>query len=387
MKSFKVYDKQPVDLIILDENGAKWLRYCLPKSSSFVVLKNRDIFPVIKSFSFLLLFTKFFVMTRRPRVSSLSAIISILSPNVVITFIDNYSGLGEIQTLFPDKKIIAVQNSMRNKWGMNQFIKTLKPSKEGRNNGTDLPIYFGYGKHEKHLFDEYSLTVKKYIPIGSIKMSIFHTFFNKDVSRKKGIRFVSQYRKNIEQSNNKISVNYYKVYKKILQNIFKFAKNNNIDFSIILVGENGQAKLELELKYYDNIFGYNNVDYLINDSNNLSSYKHCFDSSLIVTMNSSLGFEFFGNGSKVLFCNTSDNILLNGFQEEKLYDKIPIECLLFSTSYLEISNKILGLLDINEKKYALNIKKSTNYYMSNANVHSPLINLKKFISDSLNIKN
>ena len=121
----------------------------------------------------------------------------------------------------------------------------------------------------------------------------------------------------------------------------------------------------------------------MNDYNNLSSYQYCMDSDVIITMNSSLGFEFFGNGNKVLFCNTSDKEILNGFQEENLYDQIPNECLLFSKSYKELSNKIHGLLSMSENNYSLCIKNSPYFFMTYGERGAPLKRVQNYISNSL----
>ena len=113
MKKFEKIVKKKYDVLIIDHAGKEWLRYCIPKDYTSFVVDTSNAIPFIKNVYFLYNFFIHFFKNRLVGVSLLSAIILELKPKVVITFIDNNSFMGKLQTIFPEILVISVQNGVR----------------------------------------------------------------------------------------------------------------------------------------------------------------------------------------------------------------------------------------------------------------------------------
>jgi len=185
MRRMEGLTNEQQDIIIIDNNGVEWLKYCLPKYCTYSVVKIHNAIPFVKSFSFFSSLFKCIVKHGVNSTSLLSTIISELKPKVVITFIDNNSFMGEIQSLFPDLLVISIQNGIRGPGFQEHESRILI-----------YPHYFGFGDYEFNTMKKKNKIVKKYYSQGSFKMGVFLTNLYKPIEKDgdtKKICFISQW--------------------------------------------------------------------------------------------------------------------------------------------------------------------------------------------------
>jgi len=107
-----------------------------------------------------------------------------------------------------------------------------------------------------------------------------------------------------------------------------------------------------------------NSNLIENDRGNFSSYKLAFSSSVIVAMDSTLAFEMYGSGKRVLFCDFAKNQKhMNRIGVKFLFSKLPKELVLESFDIDEMQSKIDALISMSETSYRRLTKISRNYYL------------------------
>ena len=87
----------------------------------------------------------------------MSAIVDSINPKVIISFIDNSLIMGQLDSIFPYKLVIAIQNGTRMSTG-------------GFLNGNPnfmLPHYFSFGEYEKDVIKRYHIKCKEIYNIGN----------------------------------------------------------------------------------------------------------------------------------------------------------------------------------------------------------------------------
>ena len=86
-------------------------------------------------------------------------------------------------------------------------------------------------------------------------------------------------------------------------------------------------------------------------------------------MDSTLAFEMFGSGKRVLFCDFAKNQkYMNQKGVEFLYSKLPKELVLESFDIDEMQSKINALISMSEISYNRLTKISRNYYLKKTNI-------------------
>jgi surface carbohydrate biosynthesis protein len=133
--------------------------------------------------------------------------------------------------------------------------------------------------------------------------------------------------------------------KKLLKNIYEYCKKYN--FSISILGKKSGKIAEQEYKYFENIF--KNINWKFIKSKDVNSYETIDRSELIITQNSTLGYESLSRGNKTIFFNESSKLksldsLRFGWPDENLEKAGPFWTDQGSFSSCEnILNKILNL--------------------------------------------
>jgi surface carbohydrate biosynthesis protein len=358
MRKLEKIVKKKYDIVIIDHVGSEWLEYCIPKECSSFTIKVRTAVPFVKSFSFLYnIFRGIIKGNGSATVSLLSAIILELKPKVVITFIDNYKFMGRLQTLFPEVLVISVQNGIR----LND------PSFKSYEKYLSFPHYFGFGSHELEMMKGKNASVKKYYSKGSLKMGAFLSCLYTPLvesSNIKTICFISEYKGYCTNSSDLSIAKFVSALEKICRFLSEFSQeNNNVKITIAMRSEINSETYQDEFKFYKDIFG-NEAEYCANDRINMSSYQLGMDSELIVGFHSSLLFELFGVGKKLLFCGSAGSGLSRKWDDERQFKFLPNEVSLSQWRYDEFKEKADALLEIDDDDLAHKTKNARKYYMN-----------------------
>jgi surface carbohydrate biosynthesis protein len=364
MRKLEGIFKKECDVLIVDHVTSEWVKYCIPKERTVFVLKIHDTLPFVKSFSFLYNLIGYFIRTRLISLSLLSAIILDLKPKVVITLADNNRFMGPLQSIFPDLLFISAQNG----------IRATDPSFKSCGKYLSFPKYFGFGDYERLIMKKNDAKVEKYYSQGSLRMGVFLCYLYNPARKRnnKNICLISQYVGKVE---NELVNEFYSKFREIYQNIsrllFKYSQECNVDISIAMRSESSDKEYQNELMFYKSIFNnYNNVMYHANDRKNMTSYQVGMDSDLVISFDSTLLFELFGAGKKVLCCGNSDieyNDLwsdIEGFGNKGQCENLPDSLLLHRWSYGEFKVKTNALLQMSSSNYSSKTKKPREYYMN-----------------------
>ena len=231
------------------------------------------------------------------------AYIKTFKPQFVFTFIDNNIDFYKFSAIFPKVKFIAIQNGLRSNYSnqMNNGFFDLLES-ESANNKLSAYAICVLGLNEG---DKYSKYVQsKQIITGSLKNNLI----DNQIEPKEhfDIVYVSQHAPfEIPNSEMKFffgsksitSSEFYAVEEYIVR--FLVARCNRTGQSFAVLGKRSDSS-PFEREFFDSAAAPHNVRFIPRTSD-ASTYEFCNSASLIVTTDSTIGFEFLARGKKVAF--------------------------------------------------------------------------------------
>ena len=231
------------------------------------------------------------------------AYIKTFKPQFVFTFIDNNIDFYKFAAIFPKVKFIAIQNGLRSNYSnqMNNGFFDLLES-ESANNKLSAYAICVLGLNEG---DKYSKYVQsKQIITGSLKNNLI----DNQIEPKEhfDIVYVSQHAPfEIPNSEMKFffgsksitSSEFYAVEEYIVR--FLVTRCNRTGQSFAVLGKRSDSS-PFEREFFDSAAAPHNVRFIPRTSD-ASTYEFCNSASLIVTTDSTIGFEFLARGKKVAF--------------------------------------------------------------------------------------
>jgi len=354
LRKLEAIDKTNFDVLIVDHVGSEWLEHCIPEKCNWYTLKVRGVIPFVKSFSFFYYVIACVIKYGVNSVSLLSAIILDLKPRVVITFIDNNTFMGRLQEIFPDVLVISVQNGMRREG--DPTIATC----------SSFPNYFGFGEHMLHMIKSYNCSVVKYYPVGSLKLGIFlSSIYRKKTEKKRGfvICFISQYVPEIAKSSDRKSVKYMESFRRMCEVLVHFSKNKDVIIDVAMRSELVSAGYQEELNFFRESLDSCNVVFHANEHSQMHSYQKGLDADLVLGFHSTLLYELFGVGKKVILFGQVDPELVSMLGCKSMFDNMPNECLLNSWSFEEFRAKVELLTSMSDRNYFNETQRARKYHM------------------------
>ena len=350
------------DVLIIDKSGSEHISKCIPSNLSINILNVREGIPFIAKLSFLLfLFKRIFQFQLTYR-TLITAIVDAIDPRVIISFIDTDIVMGQLDLTFPEKLVISVQNGSRMHMG-------------GTNNNYFLlPHYFAFGEYEKDLIKKLNVKYKTFHSVGSLKLGLFLKKCTDTTNN--GICFISEY----ENPKDQFNIERVSRHRQVFSNLIAW---NNVNIHQIKVAMRSNRTNEI---FYDETKFFNDIGHAeLIERTDFSSYQTGYDSSIIISTLSTLGYELFCTGKKVLFCGlTASN---DGFSEKQginyLMHKLPHIVLLSGLTQLEFSDKITSLVNMNHEEYLSQTQDARGYYMKHNNIY-PHEAISKFIDNFIN---
>jgi len=353
MYSFKLINPKEIDVLIIDEIGSDMIVYCLPENAKFSVLPTRNVIPFIPKISFFYNIFKRSFSKQSIKKNILFSIIDTLMPKVMITFIDNSQIMAYLHSEFPEKLTISIQNGLRCEYKGGNFPPALGQ------------FLFGFGDYEKKLLIKSKTSFNEYIASGSLKYGIYRDFFYKEKNQiKNDICFISSY---VEGANYIEGLELQKADKKLFIYVADFCFKNNFTLVIAARGAPGSNIYEAEESYYKSL-DVNNVAKIKPRNGAFGSYQLCSDSEIVVNMLSSLGFEFFGAGKKVLFGASGNNFqIVKIWKSMKNFERMPNFVLLEEFTPAGVAVKLKFLMDMENTQYLDDTEIISTYYMNHRN--------------------
>jgi hypothetical protein len=218
--------------------------------------------------------------------------IKIVSPKIIITLIDNNANFYTISKKFCNIKTIFIQNGLRG-WSGDIFGRLIK----SQSYHVDFMIVFGdaIGRHYRKYISG------KSISIGSLK----NNAFNGSVISGNYVLFISQWHKKPNndkpfyfEANGKVVKweNFFEAENKVLQFLDEWCHKNNLELKIC-----GRETNDVNEKiFYKNLISKCKLNY-VSRSGIFSSYKLINNSKIVVTIDSTLGYESLARGKRTAF--------------------------------------------------------------------------------------
>ena len=232
--------------------------------------------------------------------------ISILKPQLLISNVDNEPFIWNLKSKFPLLSLVVIQFAHRSRvhdlFGISDIAKLYNES----NSRVDYFFVFN-----RNVLTEYrKLINSNFLLIGSIKNNqIARSNLDKNSNK---VSFISQYRSNQKYHPVFVTIEGRKIFKdqfynsefKLLPLLLNFSINNSFELDII-----GCSDSIEELEFYESILGKGNFIFLPKTSE-YDSYEHINQSHLVVSVDSTLGYESFARGIKTAFVSNRSNDLL-----------------------------------------------------------------------------
>jgi len=357
LKQFKKIEAKQFDVLIVGEYGIDYIMKCIPKECSVAIVNIDRTIPYIFKLSFFAGLLQKLIQAKVKYVDLLSVIVEKTNPKIIITFLDNGLMVAEIGYLFPDKMIIYIQNGVRS----NSHIDIGSWGKEAK-----LPNYYGFGEYEKDMFELKGVTIERYKAVGSMRMSRFLSSNDNRINsiKKKQVCFVSQFRINLLNTKDQLLIDFLKLLKQLYKNLVIWGAKNNIKIVVAMFYSLDEYAHREEMLFYESISNeYSDVEYSINNRQEMSSYKVGMESEVVMAMDSTLGYELFGCGCKLLFCIGSDRDFLVRWGGEGNLSNMPELVLLHSLDIEHFDARLDKLFYASYQSYLLAVKNARSYYM------------------------
>ena len=280
----------------------------LPKKTSILIFDNAGsqlLSKYFNNYSFSILDTRWESINMQILLKSFiknsnyfDSYINFVSPQILITFIDNNPSFYLKKVKHPKIVTIFIQNGVRSYIG--DIFETLLFAKKNLNFHVDYMLCFNETVAKKY---------KQYIAgesiiIGSFKNNMAPIKNNFDLKTKTLI-FISQYRKP-EKLNSILFYNcgqpiywndFFSSEMKLLPLLFEYCQRKKINFAICGCSIENVSD---EIKFYNKILGTNKWQYK-SKSSEFSSYQIIDESNFVITIDSTLGIEALTRNKRVAF--------------------------------------------------------------------------------------
>jgi hypothetical protein len=362
--------------------GTNWIHECVPDGAtiSFLPLTRisaRHFYTSTLVFFFINFIRDFTYLIRHPRALIRFSILDSEKKDMVLSLSDNWPWLQEYGAR-RSTPVVLIQNAAR------RCLERRKKFRAG------LPIYLGWGQLEKDVFDSCGIALEQFESVGSLKLGIACARYQSTRSQEHhDIVFISQFRPSAgfrDQSGHSdsvdslISTNQLKCFAIVKS----FAKSHNRKVSIISKTR-GPEHYPLEKHYFQDGSDYCDFSFVKGDKTDgdFDTYYACFGSNLIITMNSSLGFEMLAAGKKVIFCAPGLPNYIDEIDVRPYFDALPAEVKLASLSLSEFNDKVRAIETLSEPELRSLIERSMRPIINFDRQRLPQTLIKEVLSKHL----
>jgi len=305
--SFALPKGQQVALI--DASGLNILNKYIPeKDISIIDIEHMNAFALLRML----------VAGKKSLFDYTVAYIKILKPRFVFTFLDNNVDFYKLAAIFPNTKFIAIQNGQRanyaNQLGFG-FFDLLK--NESAKNKLSAHAICVLGTTAADQYTQY-IQVKPVVT-GSLKNNLIGNLIKP--TEHFDIVYVSQHAP-FEIPNSEVKFffgnksitasEFYTIEKNIVRFLAERSKRTNQSFAVL--GKRTDSS-SYEREFFVSAANPHTVHFIPRTSET-STYEFCNSASLIVTADSTIGYEFLARGNKVVFLSGRINAVNNELSRE-----------------------------------------------------------------------
>jgi surface carbohydrate biosynthesis protein len=279
---------------LADASGISILNKYIPeKDISIIDIEHMNVFALLRML----------VAGKKSLFGYTVAYIKIFKPRFVFTFLDNNVDFYKLAATFPKTKFIAIQNGLRSNYAnqlSNGFFDLLE--NESANNRLSAYAICVLGSNEGDKYSKYIQATQ--IITGSLKNNLIGSQI--EPTEHFDIVYVSQHAPfEIPDSEMKFffgnksitASEFYAVEQKIVRFLAARSKQTNQSFAVL--GKRADSS-PYERDFFSSAASPNTVRFIPRTSET-STYEFCNSASLVVTTDSTIGFEFLARGKKVAF--------------------------------------------------------------------------------------
>ena len=352
-----------VGVVLFGEGGSNFLRRAILFDIDHFLVRPRELniltFGVVMRFIFNLrlifkdvnqlpIFMRAYVSMSNLRRLYLYACICEISPKVVITFMDTDYDFQWIGINCIDVDFLAIQNGVREQYSVSKWL----PPQPHPASKICLQHFYCFGDVEPALLSKFGHRVKNFYPVGSLRASYYADMVSTNPSPGYDfdVCFVSQWISPDRQAKTQWPETYAGVLR-LCEYLNKYVMDKKISLAVAL--RTGDLQ---ENQYYRSLFG-KNATLVSNDGESMASYKLADGSKVVITGSSTLGWEAFSWGKRVMFCNLSG---------DEAHD-FPFDGLwrLCQPSYDEFSKRLDAVLVMKDESFYSYSKDVANKVMRN----------------------
>jgi len=286
------------------------------------------------------------------KISYYLALIKIVKPKMVITWIDNDNRFFKLAQIL-DKKIefFAIQNAYR----MEVHSRSKEKAKY-EDSKIYIPNYLCFGQQTEDYFKKIGATVKKFNIVGSLRLSNADQYLKKNnlinSTPKYDLCLISESLVYgtpgaLDMQKNELGI--------ITKYADKLAKKYNLKTVLVLKRAQDHKLHNSEINFYKKILDKNSPIIIKSRQNSFSSYEAAYNSKLVIAARSSMLTELLAVGIRILSCNYNKDY---SFNYPDFYDSY------FSISdntYDKFEKRVLFLLSMSQKDFNKHAEPIKNY--------------------------
>ena len=305
------------DVLVFDTIGAGWLHHCLPDDCDVATIDLRGRMTLLLDFGFVYLLFRYLLLGEkitpgRLSYAWLSALLDRIAPRLILTCADNNPLLARYAQTHVDIPVIFLQNALRDTVG------SMTP-------GLDLPLYLSLGRIEADLFESIGVQCREYTPIGSVKLGLSIAQAKESGDSSFDLCFISHYRPELFATD---APELFTLIEKSQRILFKHISDYALTrgLSLAVISKTRETVLQVsEKEYFNTIAGSVPFKFIRADkgAHELDSYIAGLASGLVVHPASTLGFELFSAGKKVLFGASADFALIQQWGIQHYFNALP----------------------------------------------------------------
>ena len=352
MLRIRLLKPSPTQVLIYDSLGLEFLQESITNEFTVQYLNPREALPLVFRWSFLFKFISNYVNCRfRVRLAYLVALIDQFRPRVVLTYADTSPVPGEYGWTRPKTLVLSIQNALRDTLSLSGICKA--------------PVYFCFGLSTIQMFDTKKIPYQRMVVAGSLPLGI--ALSRKPIGKhSKDLVFVSSYRVAFEDLDHLTTLytrSQANGHECIFRNLLRYSQEYQLDLTVISKGKvrkEGEHFIEEE-RYFKRIASGQPFTLSSTTKNTLKSYDVALSADIVVTLDSTLGYEMLGVGKKVLIGLGISETLSK--ERDHDIEHLPDEVLLTSKDYEHFKRKINQLSRLTDEIYQTCIADCRSMYV------------------------
>ncbi len=367
-----------VPVLVFDSLGVDYLKESIPSGVGYVVLTFRDQFQIAVSPVLLWLWMRAVIRLGVGfRQAYMIAMVDSHRPKVILSFADGSEFLGLYQNYRDEVLVISIQNAVRHPHEFRRLRRA--------------PNYFALGKDALRSFHQYQIPYKRCVSSGSLPLGIFCSK-NPIIKDAGKLVFVSSYRLSFdhqererEREENMYTKAQATVHSLIFRHALRYAVDSEMELVVLAKGKvrfEGEHFHE-EREYFNQLSGGKSFTLSSTVKDTLGSYRQALTAEFIIGLDSTLLYEVFSVGAKVLFCWGADEYLLN--RAQSLTEHLPTQVLLEDNDYDAFADKVDFLRNLSDPSYSRMIAQAQSEYVDTKQDRPLHETLKQEIQDHLDL--